>query len=96
MLTEKPKIILVACGRAIATSVFVAQKIEGILAERGLDAVTIPCTVAEVPARASEAALIVSTTRIPEELDTPVIVTLAFLTGMGKDRVVEQIVSYLS
>ncbi len=95
MSLEKPKTILVACGRAVATSTLVAQTIKDILAERGFEVTTIPCTVSEVPGRAAGADLVVSTTQIPANLDIPVIVTLGFLTGMGRERVVEQIISYL-
>jgi galactitol PTS system EIIB component len=95
LATAQPKMILVACGRAIATSTFVAQTIKETLAERDITVITIPCTVSEVPKRAAEANLVVSTTKIPEPLPIPVIVTLAFLTGMGKERVIEQIINYL-
>jgi PTS system galactitol-specific IIB component len=95
LTAKNPKIILVACGRAIASSRYVAQTIKKILLERGIPVETIPCTLSDVPKRASEADLVVSTTKISEPLDIPVIVTLAFLTGMGKDRVVDQIASYL-
>lgn len=73
----------------------VANTIKEELLERGVEVETIPCTVSEVPARVHDANLVVSTAQIPEQLGIPVIVTLAFLTGMGKDRVLDQIISHL-
>jgi PTS system galactitol-specific IIB component len=39
--------------------------------------------------------LVVSTANVPPGLGIPVITTLAFLTGIGSDRVVEEILAYL-
>lgn len=96
MSTGKPKTVLVVCGRAIATSVVVAQSIKDALAERGITVKTITCKVSDIPDYVSEADLIVSTTQVSDQLGIPVIVTLAFLTGMGKKRVLEQIIGCIS
>mgnify|MGYP005840202093 CR=1 FL=1 len=92
---NQPKRILVACGTAIATSTVVAKAIEEGLAARGIPVVTRQCKAAEVPALAKEFDLVVTTTPVPGDLGVPVIQTLAFLTGIGKDQVLDQIAEIL-
>jgi PTS system galactitol-specific IIB component len=91
----QPKRILVACGTAIATSTVVAKAIEEALKERGIPVVTRQCKAAEVKGLAPGYDLIVTTTPVPKDLGVPVIQTLAFLTGIGKEAVIEQIVQAL-
>ena len=86
-----PKRILVACGTAIATSTVVAKAIEEGLAERGMKVITRQCKAAEVKGLAHDADLIVTTTPVPKDLEVPVIQTLAFLTGVGKEDALNQI-----
>lgn len=87
----QPKRILVACGTAIATSTVVAKGIEEAMAERGIKVITRQCKAAEVKSLSSDADLIVTTTPVPQDLGVPVIQTLAFLTGIGKEEVLDQI-----
>lgn len=91
----QPKRILVACGTAIATSTVVARAIEEALAARGIKVVTRQCKAAEVPSLASGYDLIVTTTPVPKDVGIPVIQTLAFLTGIGKEAAIEEIVKAL-
>lgn len=86
-----PKRVLVSCGTAIATSTVVAKGIEEAMAERGIKVVTRQCRAAEIRPLASNYDLIVTTTPVPEDLGVPVIQTLAFLTGIGKEEVLDQI-----
>jgi len=90
-----PKRILVICGTAIANFTVVAIAIEKALKERGIDITTRLCNVSEVRFLASDADLIVTTTPAPENLGIPVIHTLAFLTGIGKQDAIDQIVDAL-
>ena len=90
-----PKRILVACGTAIATSTVVAKGIEEALKERGIEVTTRQCKATEVKSLAGDADLIVTTTPVPDDLGVPVIQTLAFLTGMGKEEVIEEIIKAL-
>lgn len=87
----QPKRILVACGTAIATSTVVAKAIEEGMAERGIKVITRQCKAAEVKGLVSDADLVVTTTPVPKDLGVPVIQTLAFLTGVGKEDVLNQI-----
>lgn len=89
------KTILVACGTAVATSTVVAKSIEEILRDRGIDVVTRQCKASEVASMISGVDLVVTTTPLPGNLGVPVIQTLAFLTGIGKEAVIEQIIQAL-
>ncbi len=94
-MPEESKLVLVACGTAIATSTVVAVAIEEACKAAGLNVRTKQCKAAEVPIFAKEADLIVTTTPVPQDLGIPVIQGLAFLTGIGKEDVLKQIVDAL-
>jgi mannitol/fructose-specific phosphotransferase system IIA component (Ntr-type)/galactitol-specific phosphotransferase system IIB component len=91
----QPKRVLVSCGTAIATSTVVAKAIEEGLAARGISVITRQCKAAEVPALAKDFDLVVTTTPVPADLGVPVIETLAFLTGIGKDETLDKIAEIL-
>ncbi len=91
----KVKIILIACGTAIATSTVVAKAVEESLAKRGIEVITRQCKAAEVSSLASNADLIVTTTPVPSDIGIPVIKTLAFITGIGKEQAIEEIIKKL-
>lgn len=88
---NQPKVVLVACGTAIATSTVVAKGIEEAMRERGIPVLTRQCRASEIRSRLSGVDLVVSTTPVPDDLGVPVIKTLAFLTGIGKEDVLKQI-----
>jgi PTS system galactitol-specific IIB component len=90
-MVGKTKLVLVACGTAIATSTVVAIGIEEAMQERGIKVMTQQCKAMEVPSLAQNAVLVVTTTPVPKDLGVPVIQTLAFLTGIGKEEVLDQI-----
>ncbi|MEI6291613.1 MAG: PTS sugar transporter subunit IIB [Chloroflexota bacterium] len=90
------KRILVACGTAIATSTVVARAIEEALQARGIPVYTRQCKATEVPGLVQGMDLVVTTTPLPSNLGVPVIQTLAFLTGIGREAVIEQIITALT
>jgi PTS system galactitol-specific IIB component len=89
------KRILVACGTAIATSTVVAIAIEEALRDRGIPVTIRQCKASEVASLVQGIDLVVTTTPVPANLGVPVIQTLAFLTGIGKEAVIEQIIKTL-
>ncbi len=91
----QPKRILVACGTAIATSTVVAKAVEQALKERGIDVITKQCRASEVANLVKGMDLVLTTTPLPGNLGVPVIQTLAFLTGIGKEAAIQQIVKAL-
>lgn len=90
------KRILVACGTAIATSTVVAKAIEEALEARGIPVSTRQCKATEVSSLVQGMDLVVTTTPVPSNLGVPVIQTLAFLTGIGKEAAIEQIIAALN
>lgn len=94
-MTE-PKKVLVACGTGVATSTVVAQAVQAAMKDRGIAIVTRQCKASEVPSQIHDVDLVISTTPLPKDLPRPAIVTLAFLTGIGKDRELEKIAEILS
>lgn len=93
-MTGKKKII-VACGSAVATSTVVAEALEKALKEREIPVEIVHCKADEVESLLDGTDLVVSTTPLNLKSDVPVIVTLAFVTGVGKTKVLEEIVSKL-
>lgn len=94
-LKSAPKTILVCCGTAVATSTVVAEAIEEAMKERGIRVVLRQCKATEVPSLIDDVDLVVSTTPLPKGLSKPAITTLAFLTGIGREEVLEQIAGHL-
>ena len=91
------KNLLFVCATGIATSTAVAEKVMGFLKERGLTDVSYSQTnVASVQSNSDNADLIVSTLKLPYELDVPVINGLALITGINEDKVLNSIYSELT
>ena len=91
------KKILISCGSGIATSTAAASRLKTKLDERGFAGkfTTTQCKVNELPSKASDYDIIVSTAVISQNLGTPVVLGLPFLTGIGVDKVVDDIVAKL-
>jgi len=90
------KKIIIACGTAIATSTVAAKNIEEACKEAGIEVFTIQCKVGEIPTYAEQGAdLIVTTSHIHFDLDIPIVNGMPFLTGIGKDDVIQEVLSYL-
>ena len=90
-----PKTVIVSCGTAIATSTVAAKAIEEACKAAGIDVVTRQCKAAEIKNYLDGADLIVTTSQVRFDPGIPVINGLPFLTGMGKDKLVEEIVDAL-
>lgn len=95
-MAGKPKTILVACGTGIATSTVVANLVEEALRDRGFNVRVQQCKVAEVPSHVDGVDLILTTTQLSGNYGVPIIKTLAFLTGIGKEDAIKQIVDALN
>ncbi|AFV88652.1 PTS galactitol transporter subunit IIB [Acidipropionibacterium acidipropionici] len=88
------KKILVCCGTGIATSVQVANKLQKLLKDRGVNTTMKECKAVEVPAQtaAFKPDAIVSTTVVKSpSADVKVYRGVAFLTGVGADKLADQI-----
>lgn len=89
------KYVVVACGSGIATSKMVSGFIEELCEEHGIEIYIYTCTISELYAVASDADIIVTTSRYSRELDKPVIDGTPFLTGVGKEEVVSKLLDVL-
>lgn len=94
MLAKKR--ILVACGSAIATSTYIKEKIKEALENHRVSLAISQCKANEVYTMAHNAELIIPTTRIASEHGKPIFQTLAFITGIGKEAVIDQIINTLN
>lgn len=91
------KRIVVSCGAGIATSTVAIQKLKTAFEKRGLlnQISFTQCTVAELPTKAQGHDLVVTTAQTSYKMDIPVISGLPFITGIGVDKVVDDIVAKL-
>lgn len=88
----KKKNILFVCATGIATSTVVAEKTMEFLQNHGLDANYTQTNVASLPEYDfHDADLIVATTNVPYKTEIPVIKALPLITGIGGEKVLEEI-----
>lgn len=90
------KKVLVICGTGVATSTVVATRIKEHCAANGIDADVRQGKVMDLVSGGDvDADLIVATTPVPASVSIPVVPGLPFLTGMGIDATLADIVSRL-
>src|SRR6218665_1854009 len=83
--------ILFVCGTRVATSTAVNVAATEAMKQRGLTFHGRQAKATEVPSLADDVDFIVATTPISGSVTKPVIKGLAFLTGIGKDKVLDEI-----
>ncbi|TYP56767.1 PTS sugar transporter subunit IIB [Thermosediminibacter litoriperuensis] len=91
----KTKRIIVACGTGIATSTVVADKISEACKKEGINASIIQCKITELRSYADGADLIVTTTILKDKYNIPVINGLSFITGIGEEKAIQEIINEL-
>lgn len=90
------KLVLVACGTGIATSTVVNEAVSKLAKKNNIPIEIIQCKIMEVPGYSDGADLLVTTTVIDKsKYAFPVISARAFLTGIGLDKVEDQILAEL-
>lgn len=91
------KKILVACGAGIATSTVALNKLKDILkAKEVLDKVTLSqCTIAELPNKSGDYDLVITTSNFTQNLNIPVVKGLSFITNIGVNKTVDEILEKL-
>ncbi|WP_427025087.1 PTS sugar transporter subunit IIB [Aureimonas ureilytica] len=87
----KKKTVLIACGTAVATSTVVAVAIEEAMQERGIPVDVRQCKATEVRSLVDDADIVVATTPVPDDLGKPTFKGLPFLTGIGRDTLLDDI-----
>ena len=92
-MSPEPRIktILFACGTGVATSTAVNATVTEEMKKRGLTFNAQQAKATEVASLADNVGFIVSTTPISASVTKPVIKGLPFLTGIGKDKTLDEI-----
>lgn len=86
------KTLLFVCASGIATSTVLTEKVLAYLKEKGMDKIDYRQTnVSSVESQVEGVDLIIATSKVPYELDVPVIAGLPLLTGMGEKETLEKI-----
>jgi len=89
------KRVIVACGGAIATSTVAANKIKDLLKKNGIDADIKQTRISELSAEKDNADLIVTTGKVKKDYGVPVIHGVAFISGVGVEKVEQEILDVL-
>lgn len=79
--------VLVACGAGIATSTVVMKKVEDLFARNNIPVDIRQIKIAEAAGLQNQADLLISTTMLPTAYSIPAIQAMAYLTGIGVDKV---------
>lgn len=87
------KVIIIACGSGVATSTVANQKISTYLNEKGYrnQFKIEQCQVSELAEKSKNADFCIATTVVGEGIHCPVFAGLPLLTGMGLDKLFENI-----
>lgn len=91
------KSILLACGSGICTSTAVNAKITKILDDNGYKGKykITQCKVAEAAAMSVNYDFLIATTMAPKEIKCPFVSGVCFLTGVGTEVAVKQILELM-
>ena len=89
------KRIIVACGGGIATSTLIVSRLKEILKDNNIDADIIQCRVSEIDSHKDNANLIISSANLKKDYGVPALQALSFISGVGMDETVDEIVGIL-
>lgn len=90
------KRIIVACGTGMATSTIISEKLKSILDENGIKYSIRQCILGEIASYAANADLIVTSMKVQEEFEAPVVLGTPFLIGINEEATKEKILKILS
>lgn len=90
------KTIVVACGAGIATSTLICDRVKHLLKDHGIEAQIIQCTVADIAGHAERADLIVTSMKLENKYEKPLVTAISFLTGIGREQTEQEILGYLT
>ena len=89
------KKVLVICGTGVATSTMVATSIKDHCTAAGIDVTVSQGKVMDLLSGTPDVDVIVATTSVPDSVTVPVVAGLPFLTGMGLDAALAEVVGHL-
>ena len=87
--------ILVACGSGAASSTVIVTRLKAALAERGYDVITKQCNIGNVASNLAGIDVLLTLAKIAGDFEVPTFDGIPFLTGVGKDQLVNDIVDAL-
>lgn len=90
------KKVLVICGTGVATSTMVATSITEHCAAEGIDVQISQGKVMDLLGGTPDADVIVATTAVPDNVTVPVVSGMPFLTGVGRDSALAEVVKHLT
>lgn len=89
------KKVIVACGGAVATSTVAANAIKDLCKENGIQVEILQIRMTEIAGQCDGVDLIVTTARLKKDFGVPYVNGMAFLTGINRESIEEQILEYL-
>jgi PTS system galactitol-specific IIB component len=87
--------VLVICGTGIATSTVIMNKLKEFFAEKQMQVQLDQSKVSDILSVGNDYDLIVSTTIVPPTIKTKVVNAIPLLTGVGKEKVFNDILEAL-
>ena len=91
-MRKKQLTILVACGSGVATSTVAQESVKEICKEAGIPAKIIKCTMSEIQSKQDDVDLIMVTTNYRKPVNKPLIKVFGLISGIGMDKIKEDIV----
>ncbi len=89
------KSVLVICGTGVATSTVVAASVRDHCAGLGIDVDVRQGKVMDLLSGSPDVDVIVATTTVPDTVTVPVVPGLPFLTGIGREAALDEVVQHL-
>lgn len=89
------KKIMVACGTGMATSTMIATKVREFLKEENIDVDVNQCMISELSHHDGKYDLFITSMRLNNSFETPLIVGSSFLIGMNEDKTKTEILDIL-
>ena len=96
-MANKIKNILISCGTGVVTSTLAANRLTKMLDERGYKGMykTTQYKIAELASKDDDYDVIVHTTVVPSFLKTPCVNALPLVTGVGMEKVADEVIKIL-
>jgi PTS system galactitol-specific IIB component len=89
------KRVAVICGASVVTSTIIVDKLKKLFEEEGVEAEVYGGLTSQADELAQNADLIVTTAFLRSEYQVPVVNGVSFLTGVGTEKTVRQILKIL-
>lgn len=86
--------IFTVCGSGTVTSSMIALRVQEILEGEGIDAKVTETSVRQIKGydESGLVDMIVTSSPLPDKVSVPVVKGLAFLTGMGEEECIQEVI----